>query len=271
MARSLKLYAESAGAGPPLVLLHGWGMNLRVFDALRTRLAPRYAVTALDLPGHGASPWPSGCTLERQLQLIVEQLPPDSTLVGWSLGGQLALRLAARAACAVRRVVLISTTPRFVQEAHWPHGLAPATLQQFADELRRDSARTVARFLELQVRADRAAAATLAALQAALEQHGAARPAALRAGLELLAQADLRALAATVHLPALLIAGQSDRITPPGAARALAALLPRAQLLELPRAAHAPFISQCEAAAEAIHRFLAASPSQGALALSGPH
>lgn len=249
------LYAETAGSGAPLVLLHGWGMNLRVFDALRSRLAERYAVTALDLPGHGASPWPQGCTPEGQLELIASRLPPACTLIGWSLGGQLALMLAAQAARTVRRLVLIATTPRFVQGPDWPHGLPAAMLREFAAELARDSAATVARFLELQVRADREADATLAVLQAAIEQHGAAHPQALRGGLEVLVQTDLRALAPTVQLPALLITGQSDCITPPAATRALSRLLPGAQLLELPRAGHAPFISRCEAVAEAIMQF----------------
>lgn len=257
-------YRETSGTGAPLVLLHGWGLNLRVFDALRAQLAQHYAVTALDLPGHGASPWPAGCTPERQLQLIGRSIPPGATLIGWSLGGQLALALAAQPALAVRRLVLIATTPRFVQAADWPHGLPAETLQQFSHELERDSAATLASFLELQVRGSRDSGATLAALRAALAQHGAPQPPALRAGLALLAQTDLRALAPTLTVPTLLVVGASDRITPPGAAQALAALLPDARLLELPRAGHAPFLSHGAAVAEAALRFLAeAVPRRG--------
>jgi pimeloyl-[acyl-carrier protein] methyl ester esterase len=256
-----RLYAETAGTGPPLVLLHGWGLNLRVFDGLRALLSQRHTVTALDLPGHGASPWPQDYTPERQLQLIAAQLPADATLIGWSLGGQLALQLAGRPACAVRRLVLIASTPRFVQEADWPHGLPAPRYRQFAAALERDGAATVTSFLELQVRADRCAQATLAALRRALEEHGSAQPQALQAGLALLGQMDLRALAPTVHLPTLLIAGQSDRITPSSGAHALSALLPCARLLELPRTGHAPFISGCRTVAEAIQQFLDESPS----------
>ena len=253
-------YRETAGTGAPVVLLHGWGMNLRVFDALAARLARHYAVTALDLPGHGASPWPAGCTPGRQLQLIARSLPRGATLIGWSLGGQLALALAARPVLAVQRLVLIASTPRFVQSEDWPHGLPADTLRQFSRDLGHDSDATVARFLELQVRGSLGSAATLAALRAALARHGAARPPALRAGLALLAQTDLRALAPALSVPTLLVAGASDRITPPGAARALAALLPDARLLELPRAGHAPFLSHEEAVAEAALRFLAEPP-----------
>ncbi len=263
-------YRETTGTGAPLVLLHGWGMNLRVFDALRARLTPHYAVTALDLPGHGASAWPHGCTLERQLTLIGRSIPPHATLIGWSMGGQLALALAAQRSPAVRRLVLIASTPRFVQAEDWPHGLPLDTLRQFTLELERDSEATVARFLALQVRGSRDSAATLTTLRAALAAHGAAQPPALRAGLALLAQMDLRALAPTISVPALLVAGASDHITPPAAARALAALLPDARLLELPRAGHAPFLSHGDVVAEAVLDFLA-EPARSPHAQASPH
>jgi pimeloyl-[acyl-carrier protein] methyl ester esterase len=254
-----RLYTQSSGAGAPLVLLHGWGMNLAVFEALRTRLAQHYSVTVLDLPGHGRSPWPDDCTPEQQLQLIGAELPPQVTLIGWSLGGQLALQLAAQPARSVRRMVLMATTPRFVATSDWPHGLPETLLQQFAQQLEFDPAGTVGQFLELQVRADRAGAATLATLRASLERHGWAQPAALRADLALLASTDLRTMAPGVQVPALAIAGQADRITPPLAAAALVHLLPQAQLLELPRAGHAPFLSQGETVAASIRRFIEAS------------
>jgi pimeloyl-[acyl-carrier protein] methyl ester esterase len=256
----MRLYAETSGTGPPLLLLHGWGMNLAVFQALRAQLARRYAVTALDLPGHGASAWPEGCTGARQLELLAAALPPGAALIGWSLGGQLALRLAAQPAHRVRRLVLIASTPRFLAAPDWPHALPASVLEQFAAQLERDPAATVQQFLQLQVRADRAADTTLAALRAALERHGEAQPAALRAGLALLADTDLRLLAPDVTVPTLLIAGQSDRVTPPQAAAALAGLMPRAQLLELPRAGHAPFLSQEPAVSAAILRFLGDGP-----------
>lgn len=237
------LYAESSGSGPPLVLLHGWGMNLRVFDPLRDALAPHFRVTALDLPGHGQSLWPQSLNEAQLLAMLAEQVPPGSTLVGWSLGGQLGLLLAADPALAIQRLVLIASTPRFVRGLDWPHGLADATVLEFAAQLARDPAGTVASFLELQVRGSTGAAAVLGRLTHALQAHGAARPDALAFALALLRRNDLRALARRLPVPALVIAGEYDRVTPPQAADALARLLPRATLRLLHRAGHAPFLS----------------------------
>jgi pimeloyl-[acyl-carrier protein] methyl ester esterase len=239
------LYSESGGGNDaaPLVLLHGWGMNLRVFDPLRAALGTTQRVIAIDLPGHGASPWTADSSPPQQLAAIAAMLPRATTLLGWSLGGQLALQLAREPTLEVRRLVLLATSPRFVRAPDWPHGMAAATLRQFAAQLERDPDRTIADFLELQVRGSVDAAAVMATLQSALRSHGAAQPAALRAGLAMLEHNDLRELARQVQIPALVITGQYDRVTPPQAGEALAQLLPHAQLLQLRRAGHAPLIS----------------------------
>jgi len=83
----------------------------------------------------------------------------------------------------------------------------------------------------------------LSKLRAALRVHGAARPEALTAGLARLRDGDLRKALPMVRVPALVIAGQRDRIIRPAASRALAAALPDARYVEVAGAAHAPFLS----------------------------
>lgn len=244
------LHSEVSGRGPPLALLHGWGMNLRVFDSLRERLAAHFTVTAVDLPGHGRSRW-NAPSHDAQQAALAAVIAPGSVIAGWSLGGQIALQLAAdktlHRQLQPRALVLLSTTPRFVSGADWPHGLDAAILQGFAAHLVADPHGTVADFLALQVRAVAGAEPLLQTLQRALRAGGEASTPALRAGLEQLLQNDLRTVASTIELPTLVIAGARDRITPLAAGRALAELMPQAQLLELPRAGHAPFLSHLEA------------------------
>jgi pimeloyl-[acyl-carrier protein] methyl ester esterase len=257
------LYSESSGNADedaaPLVLLHGWGMNLRVFDRLRAVLASEHRVLVIDLPGHGRSPWPARAASEQWLASLAAELPRGATLIGWSLGGQLALQLASQPALAVRRLVLIASSARFVQAPDWPHGLSAATLLAFAAQLERDPERTLSDFLELQVRGSADADAVRATLQQTLQQHGAPAPAALRVGLALLEHNDLRELARGTDIPTLLIAGQYDRVTPPQAAASLAQLLPQAQLLQIPRAGHAPFLSHPAQVSDALLEFTRAA------------
>ena len=78
---------------------------------------------------------------------------------------------------------------------------------------------------------------------------------ALAAGLAILRDTDLRAAAATVAQPALVVQGALDTLTPRGAGAWLAGTMPQAQLLEMPRAAHAPHLSHVPEVAAAIRRF----------------
>jgi pimeloyl-[acyl-carrier protein] methyl ester esterase len=243
----------AASGVEPLVLLHGWGLNLRALDPLRAALGPVPPTLAVDLPGHGRSApesWP-----QFQASLLA-QLPARVALLGWSLGGQLALSLARAAPDKITRLILIATTPRFEAAADWPHGLAPAIVAQFARQLDTDYRRTVSDFLDLQVRGSAHADSVLGTLRAALLEHGEASTAALAAGLDLLRATDLRAVLPDIRQPTLVIGGQYDRVTPPAAQRELARRLPGAQYVELRKAAHAPFLSHTTECAAAIRAFL---------------
>ncbi len=244
------------------MLLHGWGLNQRVFDALLPQLAQAHEVIGVDLPGHGRSAEPGqlareGWTVTALARLLQTQLPAQATILGWSLGGQIALELARLAPQQVRALVLVSSTPRFTTAPDWPHAVRPAVLEHFATCLARDYRGTVHDFLELQVRGSRDAAATLATLQSALLAHGSAEPPALARALGLLRDTDLRAELAAIRTPSLVLGGQYDRVTPPAAARALAAALPQAQHVEFARCGHAPFVSHEPQFATAVETFLA--------------
>jgi pimeloyl-[acyl-carrier protein] methyl ester esterase len=255
---SLTPHRESQGEGPPVVLWHGWGANLRVFDALVKRLATHHQVIAVDLPGHGRSPWPAGASgFESLRDALHATLPRDCILIGWSLGATLAMQAALALSGRLRALVLLHATPRFLADTDWTAGMSAALLAQFAGSLRADCARTVSDFLDLQVRGTRDAPAVLAALRTALQAQGDACPEALAAGLELLAHADLRSVAARLDLPALVCGGQYDRVTPPAAGRALAALLPQADYHEFARAGHASFLSHTDELAATLLAWLA--------------
>jgi pimeloyl-[acyl-carrier protein] methyl ester esterase len=265
VAPGAPLHVESSGQGAPIVFWHGWGMNLRVFDALRAALAPDFRTQAVDLPGHGQSAWHNGSAarpggspgdgagagepgppplaLDALLAPLLRVLPEHATLIGWSLGGQLALRAATLAPGRVARLVLIATTPCFRRTADWPYGVEGELLAQMRERLGRDLQGTLEDFLQLQLRGSRTAPLLLESLRAGLRTHGEPKPQALAAGLAALAQTDLRPLLAQVRQPVLVIGGQYDRVTAPAAAKALAAALPDGRYHEFARSAHAPFLS----------------------------
>lgn len=246
----------------PLVCVHGWSLNGGVFDALRAAMPPGYPLQTLDLPGHGDSPWQGDWgSLSAQTDWLLQRLPPRCVLLGWSLAGQLALQAAQQAPERIAALVLVATTPRFVAGPDWPHGMTEQVFERFAAGLTRDWRALVDDFLQLQVRGGRAAEATLQTLRTVLVARGLPRPSALAAGLEILRHTDLRSLAPQVSLPALVVGGQHDRITPPQAQVWLAAALPRAQLLQIERAGHAPFLSHPQDFANGLLAFLGGLPA----------
>jgi pimeloyl-[acyl-carrier protein] methyl ester esterase len=255
-----ELHLEISGSGPDLALLHGWGLNVRVWDGLVEALRDRFRLIAVDLPGHGRSQAISGGgTPAEQTWSIHQALSSVSNrycLLGWSLGGQIALDLAAAMPQQIQRLVLVATTPKFVAGPDWPYGMTEATIKRLAAQLQADYEQTVSDFLELQVRGSLEGGTVLSQLRHALISHGHARPATLQAGLGTLATGDLRGTLPHVHVPTLVIAGQHDRITPPAASRALAEDLPDARYVEMRRAAHAPFLSHRTEFAGLVAEFL---------------
>ncbi|MFN3750033.1 MAG: pimeloyl-ACP methyl ester esterase BioH [Thiobacillus sp.] len=240
---------------PVLALVHGWGMNARVFDALSAQLTNDFDVRALDLPGHGGRGALPDNTLAAWADDLAHGLPDGAILVGWSLGGQVALRAALDHPRRVARLVLLAATPKFLVADDWPHGMAPDDLDAFAEALRADPEKTLLRFLGLQTRGSPDQKALLQALRERLLAAPVASDAALAAGLAILRDTDLRAAAATVAQPALVVQGALDTLTPRGAGAWLAGTLPQAQLLEIPRAAHAPHLSHVSEVAAALRRF----------------
>jgi pimeloyl-[acyl-carrier protein] methyl ester esterase len=242
---SAGLHTESTGAGPELLLLHGWALHGGVWDMLLPRLTPHFRVTTIDFPGHGSS---RGVPLAADVSEVAARVravaPAHAIWLGWSLGGLVALRAALDA--PMRALVLADSTPRFVTAADWPCAMSSEQLDEFAMGIGQDYRGTLQRFLSLQVRGDTAARDTLRRLRESLFARGEPQAADLAAGLELLKHTDLRQELPRLRVPTLVLAGSHDRLTPPEAAYAMAAAIPAAQLQIFESAAHAPFLSHAE-------------------------
>lgn len=258
------LHIQSRGAGPDLVLLHGWGMHSGVWAPLLPVLETGFRVHCVDLPGHGHSPLPgSELNLAIMAELVTEAVQPrlseagqdHAWWAGWSLGGMLALQIAAGLREQMAGLILIAAAPRFSQAPDWPAGMDAKVLQAFARELAVDPVAVRQRFLALQVAGTPAARDTLRQLREAMGAAPAPGPAALQAGLAILQESDLRDSAGQLPQAVLLIGGERDRLVHPDALRAAGELLPRARLEMIEAAGHAPFVSHPAQVATQIQEF----------------
>lgn len=227
----------------PLILLHGWGLHGGIWDGVAEALGGEWSVRAPDLPGYGGRPSAAPYSAEGLAQALAQAYPEPCVLLGWSMGGMVAQAWAASRPEQVRALVLVGSTPAFMQRPDWPHGLAPAVLAEFAGALAQDYRATLSRFLALQARGGDDARAVIARLRETVYARGEPDSRVLASGLELLRGVDLRPGAGRIVCPSLLIHGGYDGLCPPAAAEWLARALPDARLALHPRAAHAPFLS----------------------------
>ncbi|MBI1285496.1 MAG: alpha/beta fold hydrolase [Thiobacillus sp.] len=242
-------------AKPVLALVHGWGMNARVFDALAGLLADDFEVRAHDLPGHGGRDASLQNTLQAWADDLAQQLPDGATLLGWSLGAQVAMRAALDHPHKISRLILLAATPKFVGSEDWDRGMAVTDLQEFGAALLADPQATLLRFLSLQTRGMPGQKTLLQQLRESLLAAPQARAEALAGGLAILQDTDLRADVPRLAQPVLILHGALDTLTPPAAGAWLAETLPAAQHVELARAAHVPHLSHGEEVAAAIRSF----------------
>ncbi len=251
----MDLQVAVSGDGPDLVLLHGWGMDTAVWDELAAHLALGFRIHNVALPGYGGSVPCMPYTLNGMVEMLVASLPPRVHVCGWSLGGQLALAWAMRYPAQIERLVLISTTPRFVKDDEWECAIPAAVLDDFEQSLERDCEGTLQRFVLLQARNDAELRAVSRSLRARTCGHGVSDTALLCAGLRLLRDTDLRGTLRRIAQPALIVHGDRDALVPVAAGAYLQRDLQNAILEIVAGAAHAPFVSQPLLVARSISEF----------------
>lgn len=245
-------YREQTGQGPALLLLHGWGMESRVFAGWRSFLEKHFTCISYDLPGHGRSP----CTADgmqwadvlEQLTDMLDREVEAPILLGWSLGGLLALGLGLTQPASLKGLVLMASSPSFRQRPDWTAGIPAATLEDFGQRLHSDPQGTRKRFLALQVLGDPQGRRALEGMS----NWPSPDPVCLADGLTLLHEVDLRDRLDSLSMPVQLIHGAQDRIVPPEASFYLQQHLPGSHLHVLEKAGHAPFLSQPQACRDAL-------------------
>jgi pimeloyl-[acyl-carrier protein] methyl ester esterase len=245
------LRVDVQGCGPDLVMLHGWGMHSAIWADWAESLASDYCVHCVDLPGHGSSDVVAEDTLEAWASEVMRVVPEGAWWLGWSLGGLLAQQAAHLFPGALRGLVLVAGTPRFVTNSDWLHGVDGEVFAQFALQLEDEPERTLTRFLALQVRGAKDSATTLRQLRSRLQQRPPARSAALSSGLKLLSHSDLRGSTAALKLPIHWLLGERDTLISTAMAGDLGG-----DFHIVPGAGHAPFLSHQDECTACLHDWI---------------
>lgn len=246
---------ELHGNGPDAVFLHSFPLDRTMWHGqLVAAGAAGYRAVLPDLPGFGASPLPGGAepSVDTYAHAVLSLMDGvgarRAVLVGLSLGGYVALAVAALAPERVAGLVLADT-------------------RASAD----DPATKAGRIVNLALVRDRGPSALVEKmlpnlvapacpqeLRARVRALGASQP---REGttfalLAMRDRPDRTAVAASLDAPALVLAGRHDAVTPPAEMRALAAKMRRARFEEVPDAGHLSNLEQPERFNAELERFL---------------
>ena len=237
------------GRGRPLVLLHGWAMSAAAFQELASLLADNFRVLAPDLPGHGKSSAALRNDLDGYATLLEGWLSSMDAgpfiLVGWSLGGMLSLQIASDGQVPVQRLALLGSTPKFTTGNDWPFGLPITQVRAMARNLKRRFEATLAEFFSLAFAGESIPIDRLRTIRNfAVRASSLPDREAASALLEVLAEQDQRDILPGIQVPVMVLHGELDRISPVGAGRAMAEMLPRGEFVPFAGTGHAPFLSK---------------------------
>jgi pimeloyl-ACP methyl ester carboxylesterase len=240
------------GAGPPVLVLHGWGASIEAVHPIVTGLAPVAKVYALDLPGFGESELPPAAWGVEDYQAFVAAFMDSlaierATIVGHSNGGRIAIRMASTEPSRASRLVLVDSAGiRPKRTLRWYRRVGMAKLGKYA-----------ARYLGAPGERLR----TRLVGRAASADYAAAGP--LRPTLVKLVNADLRSFMPAIQAPTLLVWGAEDADTPLSAAREMERLIPDAGLVVLEGAGHYSYLDQPVRFARIVSHFVAPPDAVG--------
>lgn len=244
----LRLNAELSGSetAPPMVLIHGLGLDLRLWDALLPRLPTR--TLRIDLRGHGGSdtplpPYAIGRLIRDVERLMTHFTLQDAVVLGAGEGGLIAQGLAVKRLDLVRAMILTGSATRFANPAVWEGRLA--RLRDHGPDLDAECAQLLGPRWR--------AAPDLTPVRDMLAR---TRPEGWQGLAAATATADFYQTTATLTLPTLILAGADDRKVPPDLQRELADLIAGSEFHLLRGGGHLSMLTQPDAFFAAVVGFL---------------
>lgn len=190
----------------PIVLFNGWGMNDSVWQSVIPALQKMTDVLVTDMTYID--------NVEHLCQNIHKRLPTQSIFLGWSLGGMLATRIAAKYPTSVNALITLASNVQFVANRSWVSAMPEKRFSAFYQSFLQDAEKTRRRFLHLIVQGDEHRhdqqhwLRTRHMMDVANDYHH------WCSGLHLLRDLDNRQAICDIQCPALHVFGEYDQLVP---------------------------------------------------------
>jgi pimeloyl-ACP methyl ester carboxylesterase len=267
--RDVRIAYRRAGAGPPLVLLHGAWSDGRSWAPQLAGLGDEYDLVAWDAPGcGGSSDPPADLTLSDYADAVAALVRALGLgrvhLAGHSFGAGLAIAVLARHRDLVRSLVLSGAY------AGWRGSLPPEEVRARLHRVLADLDRPPAEWIDDQLDGFFSGPVPPATRDAVRAMARDVRAAGLRSMAVAFADADLRDVLPTIDVPTLLVSGADDRRAPRPVAEALHAAIPGSRLVLVPGAGHDVNLEAPREFDAAVRSFLRAVPALSLSSVAGP-
>lgn len=200
-------------------------------------------------------------SLENTATRVLGQLPDRCQVVGWSLGGLVALAMACLAPERIQQVILVCSTPCFMAKPGWP-GLTRTALNRLTQQIRRHPRASLTQFYERYLTSDqlntlpwvhdRLALADLPSYQQVL-----------LAGLSMIGEQDLRPALAHCPIPITVLLGDNDPLVPAQTAAAIQTQYPHWNTALYSHYDHFPMLNQTDHLTQQLYVQLTQSETSG--------
>ncbi|MDQ3958612.1 MAG: alpha/beta hydrolase [Actinomycetota bacterium] len=250
-------YTDTGGAGTPVLLVHAFPLNARMWEPQIESLGDRWRLVAPDLMGFGASDAPedpsaySVDSFADDLKAVLDELGIDKVvLAGLSLGGYVALAFLRKHRSSVSALVLADTR----SEADAPEAIEKRTNQQATVREQGPGALTDGLVGALLGEPTREKKPDVVATVRGLMENS---PAGYIGALEAMkGRPDSTPDLAGITLPTLIIVGENDTLTPPELSRKMHEHIGGSRLVVIPEAGHLSNLEAPEAFNGALAEFL---------------
>ncbi|MBE5939085.1 MAG: alpha/beta hydrolase [Lachnospiraceae bacterium] len=226
------------GSGEVVLLLHGWGSNIALFDGIFNLLTPKYRVVALDMPGFGQSDEPKEVWgVDEYLDFVIKFIESlelkDFTVLGHSFGGRVIIKMVNRnnLSFKVNKIILVDSA-----------GIKPKRTLSYHIKVKSYKA----------MKAILGCAPVKALFPGALEKYKKGKGSAdynaasdiMKGCLVKVVNEDLTDLLKNIKQDTLLIWGENDDATPLSDGKIMEKLIPEAGLATIKNAGHYSFLEQ---------------------------
>ncbi|HMI76837.1 MAG TPA: pimeloyl-ACP methyl ester esterase BioH [Buchnera sp. (in: enterobacteria)] len=238
------LYWERIGIGNiNLILLHGWGLNMKIWNNIILKLYKKFTLYVVDLPGYGKSNHCKDMNLDEMAHILFSYMPKDSIWLGWSMGGLIVTKIALYYSQYTRGIINVASSPCFIMQPEWP-GIKEKTLKIFYNQLNNNYMYTIQKFIDYQTLRFNDLYSYHLCLKTLVLSHPKPNISTLKKGLHILSSIDLRTDLLNLTVPNFYIYGALDSLVPKKIAKILNDQYPNNDTVIMKNSAHAPFISQ---------------------------